>query len=112
MQISTDEVLNSLADTALGFDNIQGKIFVDTSTVHPNTSTTVEKKFQSKGAIFVASPVFGASSMAAIGKLIFAMAGPSSVVDMLRPYIDGVMAKSIIDCGEDVSKSSLLKISG
>ena len=80
--------------------------------MHPDTSTAVEKKFHSRGATFVASPVFGASSMAAVGKLIFAMAGPPGVVEMLRPYIDGVMAKSIIDCGEDVSKSSLMKISG
>lgn len=50
--------------------------------------------------------------MAAAGHLIFAMAGPSTATEKLRPFVVDVMGKSIIDMGEDVRKSSLLKISG
>jgi len=106
-------VLNTLIDEALTLDTLEGKVFVDTSTVHPNTSSAVSARLQQKGAFFIASPVFGASQMAAAGQLIFAMAGPPNIIeDKLRSNIVGVMGKSITNCGEDVSKSSLLKITG
>lgn len=50
--------------------------------------------------------------MAATGKLIFAMAGPKAATDKLRPLVLNVMGRNIIDLGEDVSKSSMLKIAG
>lgn len=50
--------------------------------------------------------------MAAAGKLIFAMAGPKSEIDRVRPFVLDVMGRSIIDCGEDVERSALLKITG
>ena len=112
IQISNDAALLELADRATSLGILTGKIFIDTSTVHPDTSKAVEAKLQNKGASFVASPVFGASLQAKTGQLIFAMAGPKATIDFLRPYIVGVMGKSIIDCGEDVSMSSLMKISG
>ena len=106
-------MLNTLIDEALTLDTLEGKVFVDTSTVHPNTSSAVSVRLQQKGAFFIASPVFGASQMAAAGQLIFAMAGPPNIIeDKLRSNIVGVMGKSITNCGEDVSKSSLLKITG
>ena len=58
------------------------------------------------------APVFGASPMAAAGKLIFVIAGPSSATERIAPYLDGVMGKSVISMGTDVSKSSMLKIAG
>lgn len=85
---------------------------MDTSTVHPETSQKCATELEKRDAVFVASPVFGASPVAAEGKLIFAMAGPIAVIDSLRPYIENVMGRSIINMGEDVRKSSLLKISG
>lgn len=111
-QISDDGVLNSLIDEALDLDTLEDKIFVDTSTVHPSTSKAVDSRLQQRGARFIASPVFGASQMASAGQLIFAMAGPAQAIEQLRPFIVGVMGKSITNCGEDVSKSSLLKITG
>ncbi|KAF6833536.1 6-phosphogluconate dehydrogenase family protein [Colletotrichum musicola] len=113
--ISNDQVLESLVSKALGTWSetlLEGKIWVDTSTVHPNTAKRCSERLAQVGAIFVSSPVFGASPMAAAGKLIFAMAGPTATVEKLRPYIIDVMGKTIIDMGEDVRKSSLLKISG
>lgn len=65
-----------------------------------------------KGATFIASPVFGASPVAASGNLIFAMAGPEMTIERLRPFILNVMGRRIIYMGQDVQKSSLLKISG
>lgn len=110
--ISNDTVLKELAQEALNAGDIQGKLFIDTSTVHPSTSQEVADLFGSRGASYIASPVFGASAVAAAGTLIFAMAGPASQIERVTPFIDGVMGRKIINCGEDVQKSSLLKITG
>jgi 3-hydroxyisobutyrate dehydrogenase-like beta-hydroxyacid dehydrogenase len=91
---------------------LAGKIFVDTSTVHPDTRDSASKRLGEKGATFIASPVFGASPVAAAGKLIFSVAGPSEAVETIRPLIVDFMGRSIIYTGEDMRKSSLLKISG
>jgi 3-hydroxyisobutyrate dehydrogenase-like beta-hydroxyacid dehydrogenase len=50
--------------------------------------------------------------MAEAGKLIFVTAGPSPATDKIAPYLKGVMGRSVISMGTDVSKSSLLKIAG
>ncbi|KAK7700083.1 hypothetical protein SLS57_012207 [Botryosphaeria dothidea] len=111
--ISNDQVLTELTSIATGScGSIEGKIFIDTSTVHPETAASVAKALSEKGATFISSPVFGASPMAAAGKLIFAMAGPSAALASIKPLVLNVMGRSIIDMGEDVRKSSLLKISG
>lgn len=92
--------------------SLEGKVWVDTSTVHPETCARCSERLGQKGATFIASPVFGASAMAASGKLIFSMAGSQAVIDSLRPFIVDVMGRSIINMGEDVRKSALLKIAG
>lgn len=112
-QISNDEVLDSLVSKALEAGiTLEGKVWIDTSTVHPDTCARCSERLSQKGAIFVASPVFGASPMAAAGKLIFSMAGPAATIDRLGPFILSAMGRSIINMGEDVRKASLLKISG
>ncbi|ETS84133.1 hypothetical protein PFICI_02158 [Pestalotiopsis fici W106-1] len=110
--ISDDSILDALVEEATSLENIQGKLFIDTSTVHPSTSSAVAKALKVKGAEFIASPVFGASPMAAAGKLIFAMAGPHEQITRVSPFIQDVMGRQIINMGADVQNSSLLKISG
>lgn len=113
LEISTDDVLIDLLEKASTMGNsLKGKIFVDTSTIHPDTSEWAAKRLKEHGATFIAAPVFGASPVAAAGKLIFAVSGPVTVVETIRPLIMNVMGRSIIEMGEDVRKSSLLKISG
>ncbi|KAI1861296.1 uncharacterized protein JN550_010975 [Neoarthrinium moseri] len=112
VQVSNDAVLESTVDEAIASGNLAGKIYVDCSTVHPNTSIAVCRKITEAGAKFVAAPVFGASPVAEAGRLIFVSAGPESARMAIDPYLKGVMGRSVIDMGEDVSKSSLLKIAG
>ncbi|CAG9996396.1 unnamed protein product [Clonostachys byssicola] len=112
-QITDDQVLEKLVAEALQKDiNMQGKIWIDTSTVHPETCYRCFTKLTERGSTFVASPVFGASPVAAEGKLIFAIAGTASAIKRLRPFIIDVVGRKMIEMGEDVRKSSLLKISG
>ncbi|TDZ14560.1 Glyoxylate/succinic semialdehyde reductase 1 [Colletotrichum orbiculare MAFF 240422] len=110
--LSNDAVLQDTATEIIKSGDITGKIYVDCSTVHPDTSAAVAKQITYAGGQFVASPVFGAAPMAAAGKLIFVTAGPDSATKAIEPYITNVMGRSIIPMGTDVTKSSLLKITG
>ncbi|KAI1206323.1 6-phosphogluconate dehydrogenase [Annulohypoxylon truncatum] len=110
--VSNDEVLHQVADEIVSSGDISKKVYVDCSTVHPDTSVAVSNKISQAGGEFVSAPVFGAAPMAEAGKLIFVTAGPSTAMSKIAPYLNGVMGRSVIEMGTDVSKSSLLKIAG
>ncbi|KAI8240225.1 putative oxidoreductase YfjR [Colletotrichum sp. SAR 10_99] len=110
--VSNDAVLQDTTNEIIKSGDITGKIYVDCSTVHPDTSANVSKQITEAGGQFVAAPVFGAAAMAAAGKLIFVTAGPESATSAISLYLNGVMGRSVIPMGTDVTKSSLLKIAG
>ncbi|KPM41830.1 hypothetical protein AK830_g4730 [Neonectria ditissima] len=110
--VSNDQVLQQTARDIIASGSLKGKVYVDCSTVHPDTSKAIAGQIAEAGGEFVAAPVFGASPMAVTGKLIFVTAGPSTATDKIAPYLTGVMGRSVISMGTDVSKSSLLKIAG
>lgn len=139
--MSNDQVLQATVKDIIASGNLKGKIYVDCSTVHPDTSQAVAREITEAGGQFVSgmcpfericnpalprtfahrhtqtntlslAPVFGAAPVAAAGKLIFVIAGPPSATEAIAPYLKGVMGKSVIDMGADVSKSSLLKVAG
>ncbi|KAI5366567.1 putative 6-phosphogluconate dehydrogenase, NADP-binding, 6-phosphogluconate dehydrogenase, domain 2 [Septoria linicola] len=110
--ISNDTVLIDTVQSFINSGDVRGKILCDSSTVHPDTSAAVAEDLRKAGASFVAAPVFGASPMAKAGKLIFSVAGPAAARKAISPYLKDVMGKAVIDLGEDVSKSSMLKING
>lgn len=60
--LSDDKAEKSLVDQLVQLD-IKDILFVDCSTVHPDTTSETDTKLQSKGAKFLAMPVFGAVSI-------------------------------------------------
>ncbi|KAH6720689.1 NAD binding domain of 6-phosphogluconate dehydrogenase-domain-containing protein [Leptodontidium sp. MPI-SDFR-AT-0119] len=110
--ISDDSVLDSIVSEMLACGSLTGKIIVDTSTVHPDSSVRASKKLTEAGAVFAAAPVFGASPVAEAGQLLFVVAGPTAATEAIAPYLKGVMGREVISLGEDVSKASLMKTSG
>jgi 3-hydroxyisobutyrate dehydrogenase-like beta-hydroxyacid dehydrogenase len=88
------------------------KIIVDTSTVHPDSSRAAEAELGAQGGLFVAAPVFGASPVAAQGQLLWILAGNGDAIRAIKPFIVGVMGRGIIELGEDVRQSSLMKTAG
>lgn len=56
--------------------------------------------------------MFGGNPIAVDGKLVFAIAGPKKASEVVKPLIQDVMGRKVINCGEDATKSSLLKIAG
>ncbi|KAI9163852.1 Glyoxylate/succinic semialdehyde reductase 2, chloroplastic [Paramyrothecium foliicola] len=113
--LSDDAAVLSTVSAIIGEERssgLSGKIIVDTTTVHPTTTATVQKLLLEKGASFVAAPVFGASPVAAQGKLLWILAGPEKPVQAITPLITGVMGRAIIRLGEDVKQASLMKTAG
>ena len=110
--VGDDAAINETIDAALK-SNIKGKLFVDCSTVHPETSKGLEEKITGAGAEFVACPVFGAPAMADNGQLVCVLAGTKESVEKVKPYTKGVIGRANIDFGgQCAGKATLLKIIG
>jgi 3-hydroxyisobutyrate dehydrogenase-like beta-hydroxyacid dehydrogenase len=110
--VSDDVAINETIGSALK-GNVIGKLFIDCSTVHPDTTSALAKKITGRGAEFVACPVFGGPAMADSGQLICILAGPKASAEKVKPYTNGVMGRAVIDfSGQPCEKAATLKIIG
>lgn len=110
--LGDDTAVLSTLDEILKVD-VTGKVLVDCSTVHPDTTAEEARLVEEKGASFVACPVFGAPSMADAGQLICVLSGKADAVDKVKPYCKGVMGRVNIDfSGQEPRKATLLKVLG
>jgi len=89
--------------------SIGEKTIIDTTTVHPNTTTTITSQLTKAGASYIAAPVFGATPLAQAGQVLIAVAGPAPAIATVTPFLQGVLARGVIHVGEDPSKALLLK---
>jgi 3-hydroxyisobutyrate dehydrogenase len=64
------------------------EIVVDLSTVSVEASAQVRAALAERGTQFVAAPVMGNPRVAAAGRLTFALSGPRTAADRIRPYLD------------------------
>jgi len=111
--LSKDDVVEAAADEILKAGDVTGKLIIECSTLHPDTTTRLAKRFADHGAQFVAAPVFGAPAMADAGMLIGVLAGPSAAVERARPYFKGVMAREeIVMSDEPHAKALQMKLVG
>lgn len=112
-QVADDAVLEELVQQAVeGGKSLSGKIFVDSSTVHPDTVNNLSALLSKHQASFLSAPVFGGPAIAIPGKLVVAIVGPKSACGIVEPYIQDVIGKNSIVCGEDAQNASMLKIAG
>lgn len=95
--VANDQAINETISAALQVPESKGKLFVDCSTVHPDTTNALAKQVNAAGAEFVANPVFGAPAMADSGSLVCVLAGPKKQVDRVLPYCKGVMGRAEIN---------------
>ncbi|KAL5429129.1 hypothetical protein PMIN04_000371 [Paraphaeosphaeria minitans] len=109
ISVTNDEVLTTVVESFVSTNSLRGKILVDTTTVHPNTTASLATVLASHDCSFVAAPVFGPPPTARAGQLLVAVAGPSQAIEILAPYLQGVIARAVIRVGEDPSKALLLK---
>ncbi|KAI5460377.1 NAD binding domain of 6-phosphogluconate dehydrogenase-domain-containing protein [Mariannaea sp. PMI_226] len=113
MSLSDDAALEATLNSVIeAGDSLSGKLVVDTSTVHPDSSASAQTRLAEKGCQFIASPVFGASPVAAQGQLLWIVAGPDDAVELISPFLVGVMGRGVIRVGQDVRQSSMMKTTG
>jgi 3-hydroxyisobutyrate dehydrogenase-like beta-hydroxyacid dehydrogenase len=112
MCLGDDAAVDSTVDVILQED-IKGKLIVDCSTVHPDTTNALEKRITEKGAGFVGMPVFGAPAMADNGQLVCVIAGKKAAVEKVKPYTKGVMGRADIEYPDQpAGNATLLKVIG
>ena len=110
--VGDDAAINETIDSALKASP-KGKLFVDCSTVHPDTTNALAEKVTKAGAEFVACPVFGAPAMADNGQLVCVLAGPKDSFEKVKPYTKGVIGRANVDFGgQECGKATTLKIIG
>ena len=111
--VGDDAAITSTIDIALKSPKAKSKLFVDCSTVHPDTTNELAKKVNDAGAEFVACPVFGAPAMADAGQLVCVLAGPKEQVNRVRPFCKGVMGRAEIDFSDQPhGNASRMKVIG
>lgn len=111
--LSDDAAVENIALASTESGPIAGKLFVDCSTIHPDTARKARDMFGAHGASFVACPVFGPPSFAGSGQLICVLAGTQENIQRVKPYTTGVMGRANIEfIGEDVGQASKMKLLG
>ncbi|KAH7178454.1 NAD binding domain of 6-phosphogluconate dehydrogenase-domain-containing protein [Fusarium sp. MPI-SDFR-AT-0072] len=110
--IANDEAVQETFKAMLE-GNVKGKLFIESSTIHPDTAEAIAKDVVAKGAEFVAAPVFGAPQMAEAGQLVGVLAGPAASVARAKPWFKGVTSSKEIDLSDKpYSKALTLKVLG
>lgn len=110
--LSQDDVVEAAVDEILQND-VTGKLIVECSTIHPDTTERLAKSVEDKGAEYLTAPVFGAPAAADAGQLVGVLAGPSSAIDRAKPYFKGVMSRQDIEMRDEPrSKALTLKLIG
>ncbi|KAK8079068.1 NAD(P)-binding protein [Apiospora phragmitis] len=102
----------SIAEQIVHSGDVKGKVIVDTTTVHPDTTQAVAATLASKGAHFAAMPVFEATPVAEAGQLLAGFAGSDAALDAVSPLLKGVLAREVLVVGQEPEKASLLKTTG
>jgi 3-hydroxyisobutyrate dehydrogenase len=89
--------------------DVTGKLFIDMSTVQPQTEVALAAKVRSKGAAFVECPVGGSTGPARQGKLIGLMGAEPAEAARAKPIMDQ-LCRRLEHCGP-VGSGSVMKLS-
>ena len=110
IMVSDDEAAKQLftAEDGLLSGSLSGKLFINVSTVAPETSRYLYDCCQKQGAEFLETPVSGSVKPAQDGTLIILAGGSSSVYNEAKPLLD-VLGKMSILTG-DVGSATAAKL--
>ena len=108
-QVTDDVVSKSVINEFMSTGVLEGKILVDTTTVHPNTTTTLAAQLKVHGCSLVGAAVFGPPPAARAAQILIAVAGSPQAIDVITPFLKDVIARDVVHAGADPSKALLLK---
>ncbi|KAH9865801.1 hypothetical protein J1614_009388 [Plenodomus biglobosus] len=112
ISVSDDSALNTVISSILQSGPLTSKIIVDTTTIHPSTTSSVSLQIHKHNATYIAAPVFGATPTARAGELLVAIAGPPQALQTVSPLFKAAIARAVMDLGPDPSTATLLKTTG
>ena len=95
--LTNDDSVKEVYSEILKHD-IEGKLFVDMSTISPHLSNETAQKISGKGGHFIDAPVSGSTKPAADGTLIILAGGATQDVTRATPFLDK-MGKQIKHLG-------------
>ncbi len=88
--------------------DVKGKLFIEMSTVRPDTEIALAEKVRGKSAAFVECPVGGTTGPARQGKLFGFAGGGAADVERAQPLLDQ-MCRRVEHCGE-VGSGAAMKL--
>jgi 3-hydroxyisobutyrate dehydrogenase-like beta-hydroxyacid dehydrogenase len=113
VKLSDDAAVQSTIEGILAnVSSLDGKLLVDTTTIHPNTTAAISDLVTAASGTYLSSPVFGGTPVAVSGSLLFALAGPSSAIQRVAPLIEACLARLVIIAGPNPRDAMLLKATG
>lgn len=105
--LSDDASVKTLFDGLLAAD-IAGKLFIEMSTIRPETVRALAARVEAKGGRFIDSPVGGTVGPAKDGKLFAFVGGTVEDVARAKPVFD-VLTRRVMHAGP-VGQGALLKL--
>jgi 3-hydroxyisobutyrate dehydrogenase len=116
---ASDAVISMLTDAAaidavynggsgLLAGDVRGKLFIEMSTVLPQTEVALAEKVRAKGAIFVECPVGGSTGPARQGKLIGLMGAEPADAARAKPILEQ-LCRRLEHCGP-VGSGAVMKL--
>jgi 3-hydroxyisobutyrate dehydrogenase len=88
--------------------DVKGKLFIEMSTVSPQTEIALAEKVRGKGAAFVECPVGGTTGPARQGKLFGFAGGSKADVERARPLLDQMCRR--VEAAGEVGAGSGMKL--
>jgi 3-hydroxyisobutyrate dehydrogenase len=101
-----DAVYNGASGLLAG--DVRGKLFIEMSTVLPQTEVALAEKVRAKGAIFVECPVGGSTGPARQGKLIGLMGGEPPDAARAKPILEQ-LCRRLEHCGP-IGSGAVMKL--
>jgi 3-hydroxyisobutyrate dehydrogenase len=86
--LSNDEAVAMVYDEILGMGAIEGKLFIDMSTISEELSVSIAQKLKQKQASFLDAPVAGSTQPAANGTLTIMVGGATADLNIALPYFE------------------------
>ncbi|UZT98420.1 NAD(P)-dependent oxidoreductase [Chryseobacterium fluminis] len=97
--LTDDHAVKAIYEEVLASD-ITGKLFIDMSTISPETSSEISKAVKIKEASFIDAPVAGSTKPASEGTLMIMAGGEEKDVQRALPYLK-ILGKEIRHLGEN-----------
>ncbi|KAJ3493101.1 hypothetical protein NLG97_g4954 [Lecanicillium saksenae] len=93
--------------------SVSGKLFVDLSTIHPDTNQAQADKLKRLGANYIACPIFGGVALAIERQITLVLAGPSDAIAKFEPFTTNIICKDTIKLADQpLRQAGLLKLVG